>query len=132
MSVFEPISPPLLPAAYELLLHLGVTENYRGFRVAAFAAALCAQSPDFLLLTTKRLYPYLARHFDTTCVCIERNLRTVIAVAWERNPALLVDLAHYPLKYKPACTQFISILAAHLRSFGDDAVTESAPSFSNP
>ena len=100
----------------------------KGFRYAAYAAALCAPSQDRLLLVTKWLYPDVADHFGTSWSCVERDLRTVIAVAWERNPALLANLAQYPLDCKPSCAQFIAILAYYLRSIGDDPV----PSISSP
>ena len=114
----EPFDPSLLPAAYDLLLRLGVTENYKGFRYAAYAAALCAPSQDRLLLVTKWLYPDVADHFGTSWTCVERDLRTVIAVAWDRNPALLADLAHCPLDSKPPCAQFIAIIARYLSPDG--------------
>ena len=115
----ESFDPSLFPAVYDLLLRLGVTENYKGFRYAAYAAALCAPSQDRLLLVTKWLYPDVADHFGTSWSCVERDLRTVIAVAWERNPALLANLAQCPLDCKPSCARFIAVLARYLSPDGD-------------
>ena len=116
----EPFDSALLSSAYDLLQRLGITENYKGFRYAAYAAALCASSQDRLLLVTKWLYPDVADHFGTSWSCVERNLRTVIAVAWERNPTLLADLAQCPLDCKPSCARFIAILARYLSPDGDN------------
>lgn len=82
----------LLPAAYSLLHRLGVTENYKGFRYAAYAAALCALERERLLLVTKLLYPDVARRFGTTWKAAERDLRTVAAIAWTQNRDYLACL----------------------------------------
>lgn len=105
----------LLPAAYSLLHRLGVTENYKGFRYAAYAAALCALEEERLLLVTKLLYPDVARRFGTTWKAVERNLRTVSDIAWTQNRDYLAYLSQSPLVQKPQCAQFLSILALALR-----------------
>lgn len=105
---------PLLPASYTLLRRLGVTENYKGFWYAAYAAALTAIDPDCLLLVTKRLYPDVARRFRTTWKAVERDLRTVAYIAWTKNRDYLVCLSQGPLEQKPQCAQFLAILSRSL------------------
>lgn len=117
MPDFEPFDPALLASACGLLRRLGVPETYKGFR---YAAALCALSQDRLLLVTKRLYPDIAKRFDTSWSCVERDLRTVINVAWNRNPFLLAKLARCTLGTKPPCAQFIAALAYGIRSDSAD------------
>lgn len=104
-------------AAYELLHRLGVTANYRGFFYTAYAVALAKKQPDRLLLVTKWLYPDIARQYKTTWQCIERNIRTVISLAWQRNRTQLEELAGYSLEEKPSVGQFIAILAYRLDHF---------------
>ena len=116
MTAFEPLDPSLLASACGLLRRLGVSENYKGFRYAACAAALCALSQDRLLLVTKLLYPDIAKRFDTSWSCVEHDLRTVVNVAWNHNPSLLSDLAQCALAVKPPCAQFIAALAHGIRS----------------
>ena len=116
MTAFEPLDPSLLTSAYDLLRRLGISENYKGFQYAAYAAALCALQRDRLLLVTKLLYPDIAKRFDTSWSCVERNLRTVINVAWNRNPLLLANLAQCTLEAKPPCAQFIAALTHGLQS----------------
>ena len=101
MPDFEPFDPALLASACDLLRRLGIPETYKGFQYAAYAAALCALSQDRLLLVTKRLYPDIAKRFDTSWSCVERDLRTVINVAWNRNPSFLTKLARCTLGTKP-------------------------------
>ena len=120
MTAFEPLDPALLASACGLLRCLGVPETYKGFRYAAYAAALCALSQERLLLVTKRLYPDIAKRFDTSWSCVERDLRTMIDVAWNRNPSLLAKLARCTLGTKPPCAQFIAALTHGLQSGSAD------------
>lgn len=101
--------------AYELLRQLGVTANYKGYSYTAYALALCADRPDLLQLVTKNLYPAVARHFQTSWHAVERNIRTVVEVAWLRNPALLGRMADSPLETRPRSAQFLAIAAQGMR-----------------
>lgn len=98
----------------DLLNHLGLTPNYLGHYYTAYALSLTKQQPERLLLITKWLYPDIAKHYHTKWSCVERNLRAAVAIVWLRNPALLEQLAGYPLPHKPTASQFIAILHAHL------------------
>lgn len=101
--------------AYALLHRLGVTANYKGYSYTAYALTLCAEQPSWLLLVTKNLYPTVARRYRTTWQAVERNIRTVVGVAWARNPALLGQMADAPLAERPCCAQFLAIAAEDLR-----------------
>lgn len=101
--------------AYDLLHRLGVTANYKGFSYTAYAAALCAERPDLLLLVTKSLYPKVAKQYGTNWRAVERNIRTVAAVAWRRNPALLDRMAERLLDERPPSAQFLSLITTDLR-----------------
>ena len=99
---------------YALLRSLGAGSNYKGFFPTADAVWLCVQSEDYLVLVTKRLYPEIARKYGTNWSAVERNIRTVAEVIWERNPVLLAKLAGFPLLQRPRSTQFLDILTASL------------------
>ena len=94
--------------ACALLHRLGVTANYKGYAYAAYAAALCVERPDLLLLVTKNLYPEVARRYQTTW-------HTVV---WARNPALLGRMAGGALEGKPRSTQFLAIITAEIQFSG--------------
>ena len=104
----------LMNEVHDLLYRLGVTANYLGFFHTSYAVWLSVQQPRRLLMITKWLYPEVARQYDTTWQSVERNVRTVISVAWRNNPTLLMQIARRPLKCKPNAAQFISILAESL------------------
>lgn len=95
----------------ETLKKLGITPNYIGFRQTVLAIEFAHECPERLLLVTKCLYPVVAKEYGTSWKAVERNIRSVITIAWERNPALLEYLAGYPLADKPKAAQFIAMLA---------------------
>lgn len=99
---------------YDLLLRLGVTANYTGFFHTAFAVHLAVQEPERLLLVTKCLYPEVAGRYRTNWNCVERNIRTIAALAWDRGRPVLEELAHHPLMDRPKTSEFLAILAAYL------------------
>ena len=96
-----------------LLYRLGITANYTGFFHTSYAVYLAVQQPERLLLVTKWLYPEVARHYKTTWHCVERNIRTVVRIAWDTNPARLEELARHPLYQRPTASGFLAILALH-------------------
>lgn len=98
---------------HTLLADLGITPNYIGFQQAITAAQLAKEDPSSLLLVTKTLYPAVARQHTSTAKAVERNIRFIVELAWERNPDLLRRIAGYPLSNKPKAAQFIAMLATH-------------------
>lgn len=127
--------PQLVSSAADLLHQLGVTENYKGFRYAAYAAALCAVDRDRLLLVTKRLYPDVAAHFGVSWPAVERDLRTVVDVAWKCSSSFLSLLFQVPLTSKPTCAQFLAVLSRCMisREWGSAApVLENRPQTEKP
>lgn len=101
---------------YDLLYRLGITSRYTGFFYTSFAVYLAAQEPECLLLVTKRLYPEVARRYNTNWRCVERNIRTVSELAWRENRAILEDMARRSLPRRPSATEFLAILIADLNS----------------
>lgn len=97
----------------ELLLRLGITPNYNGFFQTLLAVHLVLQDPSQLTCVTKSLYPQVACSYGTSWGTVERNIRTIISIAWDHNRPLLEQLAHRPLKDKPSVSQFLAFLTAH-------------------
>lgn len=110
-----------LDQVYTLLRRLGINATYKGFFLTADAVRLCAQRQDCLLLLTKELYPAVARQYGTNWRTVERNIRTVAAAAWEKNPELLSQLAGAPLDRRPTAGRFLAILSGSLLDGGREA-----------
>ena len=104
----------MLNKIYFLLCNLGITANYSGFFYTAYAVSLALSDLETLLLVTKCLYPEIARHYHTSAKNVERNIRTVVGIAWDNNPQLLTRLAGRTLSAKPTATEFLAILTTAL------------------
>ena len=97
-----------------LLRRLGVGSNYYVFQITSEAVGMVLKDFDKLLFVTKELYPEVAARCNCSVYSVERNIRTVARVAWQRNPELLISIAQYPMTVPPSASQFIDILAAYL------------------
>ena len=106
-----PKAAPSIVEIYELLSRLGVTANYTGFFYASYAVYLAARQPERLLLVTKWLYPEVAKRYATTWECVERDIRTIIRVAWDTHPAMLEQVTRHPLSRRPKTSKFLATLA---------------------
>jgi two-component system response regulator (stage 0 sporulation protein A) len=104
------------PNIEHLIRSLGIGATYRGYRYLYYGLKICLQDEDNLLSVGKTLYPQIAKQYQTTASSVERDIRTVIKVCWEKgNRSLLEDIALRPLKLRPAAGEFIDILTAHLK-----------------
>ena len=101
---------------YGIIRKLGVTSNYKGYYFLADAIQLAMNSPDQPLQITKDIYPYLAKKYGTTSLNIEHNIRTVISVCWQTNRTGIIEIAGYPLTYKPTNSEFVDMVAYFLLS----------------
>ena len=106
---------------HDLLYHLGVTANYTGFFQTASAVRLCMEQPERLLLVTKWVYPDVAKQCKASWKAVERNIRTVNGIIWERNRPYLEELAGRELPHRPDNAQLLAILSHCLRSQCDGA-----------
>ena len=98
-----------------LIRSLGIGATYRGYRYVCYALELCMEDEDYLLSVSKVLYPQIARQFHTSYGSVERDIRTVIRVCWERgNRSRLEDIALHPLTGRPSTSEFLDILTAFL------------------
>lgn len=99
-----------------LVRSLGIGATYRGYRYLIIAVSLCLEDEDYLLGISKLLYPKIAEICHTSCGSVERDLRTVVNVCWERgNKQLLQNISPCPLLCKPTTGEFVDILTGHLR-----------------
>lgn len=98
-----------------LIRSLGIGATYRGYRYLNYGIELCLEDEDYLLAISKLLYPKIAKEFQTTDVSVERDIRTVIKVCWERgNRPYLQQIALHPVLGRPTASEFFDILVAHL------------------
>ena len=65
---------------------------------------------DRLLLVTKWLYPDVAKKYGTNWKAVERNIRTVSAIAWKRNRPLLEYLVKRHLDSRLCSVEFLALI----------------------
>lgn len=98
-----------------LIRSLGIGATYRGYRYLSYAIHLCLQDENYLLSVSKLLYPEIARAFCTTSCSVERDIRTVIKVCWDRgNKIFLQKIAMHPLDTRPTAGEFIDIIVGYI------------------
>ena len=97
----------------ELLLHLGITPNYSGFFQTVLAVRLALRDLEQLTCVTKSLYTEVAGFYGISWKAVERNIRTVVSIAWDCNRPLLEQLSRRPLPDKPKPSQFLALLTAY-------------------
>lgn len=95
---------------------LGITRKYSGYAFLIYASELVLQDPSLLRKITKKLYPMVAEHFDCKAYNVERAIRTVAQVSWERHRAKLQEIATYDLYKRPTCTDLIDLICCHVRT----------------
>lgn len=99
----------------DLLKELGIYRTYKGYYYIADAIELVMQDASLLLYISKSLYPVVAKHFNTTISCVERNIRTVINCCWESEYVeTLEKIAGIRLYRKPKAGEFIDIISKYL------------------
>ncbi len=100
---------------YLLLRKLGITANYIGYQYLVRAIELVLDNQDNLLLITKNIYMTIAKEYGTKTCNVERALRTVVQVCWERgNRQFLGEIAGYTLLQKPNTSSFIDMLSGYI------------------
>lgn len=92
---------------------LGIPEFYHGEQYLYTALELVAEDPTNLCCITKQIYPDVAKRHNTTPICVERNLRTLISKVWVHKEYLEGILGR-ELKKKPSNRQFIDLMAVYL------------------
>ncbi len=98
----------------DTLWPMGITIRYKGFRLLVYAISL-AMSEEYCKATTQAIFMETASHFNRTPSSVERNIRTVIARAWEVNPSFLSQVMGEPLKKAPTVSKFIKRVVLYIR-----------------
>lgn len=100
-----------------ILRALGVTGKLLGFKYTLYMVDHLMESEAGVQRVTKSLYPETARHFGVTASSVERALRTLIHVSWERTDhSFLEHIAGTPLSRIPTNSEFLDMLVAFLKT----------------
>ena len=123
MEVSEELVPGItgdLEKVYsDYLGKLGFRAHLKGYRYTRRACIMIHDDPSYLNGITKRLYPELAREFNTTPSRVERAIRHSIETAWSIGDVEFIEsLFGYSVKSskgKPTNSEFLAMLADYIR-----------------
>lgn len=103
----------------DIIHQIGVPAHIKGYQYLRDAIMLSVNEPDIINAVTKRLYPTVAKDYQTTSSRVERAIRHAIEVAWDRGD---VDVLNSYFGYtihnsrgKPTNSEFIAMISDKLR-----------------
>ena len=98
-----------------IFLTIGIPAHIKGYQYLREAIKMTIDSPEIINSITKRLYPEVAEHFNTSPSKVERAIRHAIEVAWNRgkieNINTLFGVRVYNHNEKPTNGEFIALVA---------------------
>lgn len=94
-----------------VMLELGMPAHLRGYHYLREAICLSMENMELVGSITKLLYPEIAKTYHTTNEKVERAIRSVIEIGWERgNEELFEEIFGYSRihgKIRPTNSEFI-------------------------
>ena len=103
----------------QIMLKLGMPVHLRGYHYLREAICLSAVDMELVGSVTKLLYPEIAKQYHTESEKIERAIRSVIEVGWERgNEEIYADILGYSKSHgngRPTNSEFIAAMADWVR-----------------
>ena len=116
----EAVSDRSLEADITEIIHdIGIPAHIKGYQYLRDSIMLSVKDNDVINSITKILYPTIAKKYQTTSSRVERAIRHVIEVAWNRgNTDTLNGLFGYTIsngKGKPTNSEFIALIADKIR-----------------
>lgn len=103
-----------------ILRQLGISKAYSGYDYIDHAVGLIFFDEKFFTCVTKILYITVAENFNTSSLCVEKNIRRVIRVIWNNpnNKDLLERFFGSTYTYtKPSNKEFLGLLYDYAKSY---------------
>jgi two-component system response regulator (stage 0 sporulation protein A) len=101
-----------------IFLVVGIPAHIKGYQFLREAIKMAVKEPEIINSITKKLYPGIAEHFDTTASKVERAIRHAIEVAWNRGKVENINdifgYKVYTANDKPTNGEFIALVADKL------------------
>lgn len=98
-----------------IFMTVGIPAHIKGYQFLREAIKLAIEYPEIINSITKKLYPSIAKRFDTSSSKVERAIRHAIEVAWNRgkieNINNLFGVKVYNSNEKPTNGEFIALVA---------------------
>lgn len=103
----------------KVMLELGMPAHLRGYQYVREAVCMSIEDMELVGSVTKLLYPEIAKKYRTTDQKVERAIRNIIEVSWERgNEILMEEMFGYSRKQgkkRPTNSEFIAAVSDKIR-----------------
>lgn len=114
----EPATPNLRMQVTEILHQIGVPAHIKGYHYLRDSIIMAVEDPEIINAVTKRLYPSVAKQYNTTSSRVERAIRHAIEVAWDRGDVEVLNsyfgYTIHNTRGKPTNSEFIAMIADKL------------------
>ena len=103
----------------EVFREIGIPAHIKGYAYLREAIVMVLEDKNLIYEVTKKLYPAVAKVYDTTSSRVERAIRHAIEIAWDRGSyKILEKYFGYTIQEKrgkPTNSEFIATIADKLR-----------------
>lgn len=103
---------------YQLLKELGIPASIKGYSYVRRAILLSIENPEMIDKITRRLYPTIAKEFDTTPSRVERAIRHAIEISFNRGDQdklhEIFGYSYSSLRGRPTNSEFIAEIVDHI------------------
>jgi two-component system response regulator (stage 0 sporulation protein A) len=112
-------APDIEKMIRELLTNLGTPAHIKGHRYLVTALQQVVENPDLLGAVTYKLYPGVAKVYNTTASRAERAIRHAIEVTWDRGDWSVLSTYFGNTvsltKGKPTNSEFLALMGNEIR-----------------
>lgn len=115
--------------ADELLRGIGIPGNYVGYKQLLYAVELVTEDEDRVLNVYRDVYTPVGERYHTSAANVEKNIRTVLQVAWQRGEFTqrqYGQIAGFNSPRRPAAGEFLDAVSNYLRCFNRKPVPSKA------
>ena len=102
----------------KIFVSIGISPHIKGYQYLRTAIKLCVKDTSIISSITKRLYPDVAKEYDTTPSKVERAIRHAIEVCWNRGKIDSINNIFgsqvFTRNDRPTNGEFIALLADKL------------------
>lgn len=103
----------------------GVNKKYQGFDYIVYGMEVLLNNQNSLEYVTKNLYPDIAKKFNTSWKCVERDIRTIVKIIWKYgNRELLEKMNGSRMKVRPKNIEFFQILLKNISIVHKEIIEE--------
>ena len=100
----------------KFLVEIGTPTHIKGYRCLNELVAMAIECPDPFGRFHKEFYPAIAEKFGFKQDCIERNVRTLIDIMYQRHEkSYFTQFFGYPMP-NPSVTEFVTMIAEKIKN----------------